>query len=255
MKDELRAIVAAELAVPVDRDAGEIANAAFAELTSTDPELRDDLAYCVLGGWITEGTLQPNEIQGLLGRGLEAIQAGLGDGEGEGVFGRSFAMLIVAAALYRDNREPFLDEREWRQALAGVHEYCLAERDLRGHTGEQGWAHAAAHAADAVGELILSRHAAADECRHCFEALAALVSRADSVYVDEEDERISLALGALIETGKVQPAELVAWLDEELRMSPDERSRRINWKHVVRSLYFRLGVEELRVRQAQLTPF
>lgn len=254
MKEELRAIVAADLAVPEDREARDIAQAAFAELGSTDPELRDELAYRVLGGWITGNALEPDDVRALLVRALEGIQNGLGDREGDGVFGRSFALLIVAAALYRDNREPFLADRAWRGVLEGVHDYCLRERDLRGHTGAKGWAHAAAHAADVLEELIRSRHADAAECRRAFEALASLVSRATSVYADEEDERISLALGALVETGKVPLSALIAWLDEELP-SEDERVRRINWKHVVRSLFFRLGAQPLRELQARLVTF
>ncbi len=252
MKEELRAIVAADLAVPEDGRAPDIARAAFDELASTDPELRDELAYRVLGSWITEDVLEPEDVRVLLTRALDGIQNGVDDGEGDGVFGRSFAMLIVAAALYRDNRNPFLAEREWGSALAGVHDYSLRERDLRGHTGSKGWAHAAAHAADALDELIRSRYAAADECRLAFEGLASLVSRAQSVYVDEEDDRISLALATLVETGKVSPTELSAWLEGAIPSIGAERVMRINWKHVVRSLFFRLDANQLRELQARL---
>jgi hypothetical protein len=216
-------------------------------LGSPDPELRDRLGYQVLAHLITDqNRLTSEELRDVLTRVLseEMLFGQIGELESDSVFRRSFSALAVALVLIRDNQhEAFLTADEVRQVAAKLIRYCEQEVDLRGYVPGSGWAHAAAHIADAIDECIRSRHTERTDCEQLWQGLRALVLNAEDVYICEEDERISIPLTAMVESGKVPLETLCGWLEQE--KITDSRSmqndiRRLNWKQVTRSLYFRL---------------
>ena len=207
-------------------------------LASPDPRLRDELAFGLLSDWVYErDLLVPSELRSLLAfaRSEDGIRRGLGEEGTDNVFARSFAVLVIALALAVDNRTPYLTDEEFSQVLAATLEYAASERDLRGFVPGKGWAHAAAHVADALGECVSSRYAAATESRLVLDALCSLPSRSAEVFGAEEDERIAIPLAAAVELGKLSLPEAARALEPG-----DDRVERINRKHIARSLYFRL---------------
>lgn len=249
LKSMLRDIVDAGYAVPASCDPYELAVLSLDALGSPDPVLRDELAYGVLGEWIYAGVLADAEVEALVRRvqADDMLFAGIGESGTDSVFRRSFALLILAVALERDIEHPFLGEPEWRDIVGRLAEYCRREEDLRAHLPDKGWAHAAAHAADVADGLVRGAYATPSDCEHVCQALADLVNRASEVFQGEEDERVAIALVAMISSGKVDPVALGAWL---LRQAPaDARSldgyaRRVNWKLIARSVFFRLAEDD-----------
>ena len=129
-------------------------------LGSPDPRLRDELAFAILSDWVYErDLLAPDELREMLAFALseDGIRHGLGESGTDSVFARSFAVLVVALVLAVDNRSPYLSDVEFANVLTALLEYAGSERDLRGFVPGKGWAHSAAHVADALDECVRSR--------------------------------------------------------------------------------------------------
>jgi Protein of unknown function (DUF2785) len=256
--DELRArlaaVVASGFAPLPHHEMAALAHDALEALGSPDPALRDELAYRVLAQWIDERVLPPDDVRDVLRRARsdELLFARIGESGTSSVFRRTFSLLVIAVALTRDRAEPFLGQDEWRTTLDRVVAYCSEERDLRAHVTGSGWAHAVAHAADVVDALVAGRYATAADARRLFAGLRSLVDRADQVFQGEEDERVAIALAAMLAGERVEPAELRAWLQGEAPPGAASAAdvRRINWKLVARSLLFRLQREQPAVAKA-----
>lgn len=251
LRARLAAVVAGGFAPPPNGEAFALAREALEALGSSDPVLRDELGYRVLGQWIYEGVLTTAEVRELLllSQSDEMLFAKIGEKGTESVFRRTFSLLIIAVALMRDTAEPFLSEDEWRHTLDRVVAYCGEERDLRAQVAGSGWAHAIAHTADVVDALATSRYATAADSQRLLDALRAFVDRAaDEVFQGEEDERVAIALAAMLASGKVEPAELRDWLHAAAPAEPGADSadhvRRVNWKLIARSLLLRLQREQ-----------
>jgi hypothetical protein len=218
-----------------------------------DAELRDDLGYTVLSRWIyRQRLLTVEEMREVLQRviGDEMLMHGLGERDTTSVFLRTFSSLVIVLVLLRDAEEEFLSREEIDAVVDRVVSYCEQEQDLRGYVEEGGWAHAAAHVADAVSTCVKHRYADAETCERLWRALAALMHRAESVYDAEEDERIGRAVRAMVSTDKIGPETLLDWLQQETAEFAGDTYRvrmirRTNWKHLVRSLYFGLRAEAL----------
>ena len=215
-------------------------------LGSPDPRLRDELAFAILSDWVYErDLLAPDELREMLAFALseDGIRHGLGESGTDSVFARSFAVLVVALVLVVDNRSPYLSDVEFANVLTALLEYAGSERDLRGFVPGKGWAHSAAHVADALDECVRSRYAATKEAHLVIDALCSLTSRSPEVFTAEEDERIAIPLAAAVELGKVSLSEVARRLE-----AGDDRVERINRKHIARSLYFRLDRPEELLR-------
>lgn len=93
-----------------------------------------------------------------------------------------------------------------------------------------------------IGECALSRFSTNDTCEQLLASLDVLVSRADEVFQAEEDERIAIAIDAMLSKG-LALSRLRAFLEER---DLSKRAYRTNWKHILRSLYFRIDGSEAR---------
>ena len=240
-------------------DAFPLALEIFDHLGSPDPELRDELGLTALGTWIVDqGRLTPDEVRELGRRALgdEGIRHRLGASGDDSVFRRSFSLLVLAILLYADNARGYLEEMEWREIVEALVAYCELERDLRGFVRERGWAHAVAHASDVVDECVKSRFSSSEICERLLAALDRLVAHGDEVFQAEEDERIAIALAAMISSGQLSVERLLAFVDER---DLSVRAYNTNWKHILRSLYFRVDASpaearrEVEAAQARLT--
>ncbi len=231
------------------------------QLGSTDSYLRDELGYSTLSHWIyREDRYSAEQLREIMNRVLsdEMWFDQIGRSNDDSVFLRSFTSLVVALLLARDNKNPFLSEQEFRQIMERMIDYCQQERDLRGFVAQGGWAHAAAHVADAVDECVKHRDSTAEDCAKLWTGLSSLIRNAQEVYQAEEDERINNALIAMVETGKASVATVCSWLEAESWQRADYMESfivRINWKHLVRSFYFGLqragllGEEQARLQR------
>lgn len=252
-KEQLKVIAANNYALPERENHYDSVKKIVELLGSADPELRDELAMTILSKWLLEvNILTPEQLTELLNRAIsdEMLFNKIGEKETDSVFLRSFSSLLIALILYRDNNDEFLSQTTYQSVLERLVTYCEQENDFRGIVEEKGWAHSAAHISDAIDECARSRYAEFAECRKIWTGLFSLLDRSPHVFNSEEDERIATAVTAIIELEKVPFGIILDWLSE-IDTTPSSLSytqqlyRRINIKHFLRSVYFRLEQKEL----------
>src|SRR5688572_17061598 len=124
---------------------------------STDPFLRDNVAYEAAARWIyTTGALSANEQREMLAMWTGNLQTGLGEPSGDAAFQRSFSALNLSVLAARENAAPFLSQEEFDKFLGTMLDYLAREKDTRGYDSKRGWIHTAAHTADVLKFLTRS---------------------------------------------------------------------------------------------------
>lgn len=214
---------AAELAVwkarldpdrALDRPIAELLPEVEAMLASPDPERRDAIAFELLSRWLrTEGAVDDATVAALRDRLVARTEVEPPAAEDDGVYARSFAALGLSVVAAREVARPTWDAATLEAQVAAAVAYAGRERDLRGHTGAGGWAHAAAHTADWL--KFLARHPALTEAQavRVLDAITALAARRHGArFSHGEDERLAAAARAVLRRGLVDDAAVDAWL-------------------------------------------
>ncbi|HEY2571617.1 MAG TPA: DUF2785 domain-containing protein [Solirubrobacteraceae bacterium] len=250
-----QSIVESDYAVPDDRPLDAMTQTLLGWLGSTDPTLRDRYAYPILEHWLHAEQYSPDDVRYLIGELAANIPRGLGERDANGVFLRTFSVLMLAEIVHYDNAHQILDEAEIRQMLELGLVYLDAERDLRGWVPGEGWAHSVAHTADLLFVLAQSRHLGATELSRVLDALAQKLAAGGSFYVCGEDDRVARVVVAVIERDLltvqalrdwlarvVEAATVTDWLDAgqiERRLDVSQNS-----KQVLRSLFALLALKQ-----------
>lgn len=243
LKEQLRWSAEHDYEVPPGQDAWELTLAMMAQLGSTDAELRDNLIYTTIAHW-SDGVLGTEHLRQLRLITLDAkhLFCGIGDQDADTVFMRSFSLLVLAVVLDQHRTRPFLSSNEIAETLSLIITYLQQEKDLRGFTGAYGWAHTIAHSADVLDELAECTEMTADNLQSILQAITALISTANVVFTDEEDERLAVAVLSVVRQGVLPEATIATWLHELVTINTanthKDRAQRINSKHLLRSLYF-----------------
>jgi hypothetical protein len=238
---ELRAMKTAGIPADADRDAlvGEVVEL----LGSPDPAVRDGLAYELLADWIADD-LSPEEVTALTQRLYEGLR-------GETVFRRSFSALVLAEVARRDKAAPLVDLADM---VKRAETYAIAETDLRGWSGEEGWVHAAAHTADWLGQLAGHPSLAPEQGKRVLDAVLWLtVRRHGAILHHGEDGRLGQPVLVLLRNDKVDPATFAAFL-EALAAPLHERQGEVfdptlyaaqrNARNLLFTLFVALSLEE-----------
>jgi hypothetical protein len=205
-------VMAADYAVPHDRGLSDLTEELVRGLASTNPQIRDALAYPTLATWLERGVY--DDLLPGFGDGLCAgLNYGLGEDGTDTVFRRSFTALTLAEVIHRDNAEFLVHDEvvmRWGDRLAT---WLLRERDLRGYVADCGWAHAVAHGADAIGALARSRHCDAGVLRALLDVLAdRIVKDTQYRWVHEEHDRVAHAVMTILHRNMLSSDELERWL-------------------------------------------
>jgi len=250
-----QSIIDADFAIPAGYELDPLTAELTGYLRVPDADLRDEFGYAILAHWILAGRYAPDALRALAEGQMAALAVGLGECGTGTVFGRSFATLILAAITYYDNHQPFLTGGEVHRMLDRALDYFARERDLRGFVAGQGWAHSAAHTADWIDELALSRHAGPGDLRRILDALAAKVRESDLIFLYNEDERLAVAAASALRRMLLPREDVARWLaalpgvldlvPRARRMiDPASHAAYLNTKNFVRSLYFRLALAD-----------
>lgn len=258
-----RAIIAADYALPAGHSVDTLTAKLVEYLGSPDPELRDRIAYFVLGTWIEAGHYSPSDLMAMMEQMLANLRHGLGEDGTESVFLRSFSALVLAEIIAEDNRRPFLDDSQVRRVLAESLAYVAAEADLRGYVPDQGWAHACAHAADLLQVLAESPRMGIPELLLILDSVGRRVTfPVDYLFVHDEDERLVRAAVAVMRRNLLTLDDLTNWLVQvatptgnplwiESFLDVRDLGARHNSKLFLRSLYFELAFAENRPAVAE----
>jgi hypothetical protein len=171
-----QAILADQARPPAGTTAAALLPELEAYLASPDPARRDAVAIDVLDAWIVQDKrLSPDDLRPLAERLIANLATPLD--RRDGVFLRSFSALVLSMIAQRDLTEPIFDAAARRRLLEAARTYAQHETDLRGYTVERGWAHAAAHTADLLGQLARHPALTADDRGSILDAVAGFVVR------------------------------------------------------------------------------
>lgn len=218
---------------------------------SVDSELRDDLIYTCLATWMLDANelYTEEQYQHILAIALddEHLFYRLGERETDSVFTRTFSMLLLPLILIAHRRRPFLTRDELRHVKTQLFDYLTREQDLRGfvETDDKGWAHAIAHAADALDDLARCKEMNADDLRDILNIIRDKVAQPHLVYNFEEDERLTIPVIACLERKLLKEADVKSWLNSFIPLAKETEPfpacyrQAINVKFFLRSLYFR----------------
>ena len=263
LKDQLYEIADNEFELPEQAKALPRALEMLPHLGSPDAELRDDLIYSTLATWILADKFEDDDLKTLLKELLteEHLLHQLGEVDTDSVFMRSFSALLIPLILNCHRKRPFLMPYELRELKVKLLDYLEREQDLRGFVLEEdeageakGWAHAIAHMADALDELVQCKDIGNEELLEILDAIRQRVAEPKLVFVHLEDERLVTPVIAVLGRKLLTPADVQRWLDgfvplaQQAEPFPDCYRQAQNVKNFLRSLYFRARNPETAVQ-------
>ncbi|MHB2028539.1 MAG: DUF2785 domain-containing protein [Acidimicrobiales bacterium] len=175
-------------------------------LASTDPQLRDDLAYAQLARRIESGA----EDQHLVELGNRLVR----NFSDDAIQTRSFSALVLGCVIDRASNSGLASRDtllEWFDSLA---RWYRAESDLRGWDEELGWLHAFAHGADAIGALARASQLREEDLVDLLALVAErLLAPTPFVLRDQEDERLGRAAALVLCRVELSRSSATAWLE------------------------------------------
>jgi hypothetical protein len=214
-----RGVLEAEGALPENvadgHDLEALTNELLGYLASSDPELRDEFGFSILGNWIYVRHLYgPDRLRSMISSLNANLRVGLGETGTDAVFGRSFSALILSVITDYDLEHSFLSATELSELLKSTLEYFHLEQDWRGFVAGQGWAHSVAHTADVLANLAKNPNVHAAGLEQILHAIAGKLTTVDSpVLAHHEASRLAVAAHSVIARGLLAPKMLHAWLD------------------------------------------
>lgn len=213
----------------------------------SNPLFRDNLIYTIFYYWIMEKNYYTNvELQRILTTVTDEkhLFYKIGNHEDPSVFTRTFSILLVALILSKHKKNPIFDANFFMKTKNDIVNYYSQEKDLRGYLDEFGWAHGAAHGADALDELIQCKESNDIVCRDVLKAIKNNLNNEIYIYSNEEDERISIVLYRILENNYLSQDILYTWLNDlssvDMKISRQTYISFLNVRNLIRSFYFRI---------------
>ena len=216
---------------------------------SPDTELRDDLIYSAFADWIYKQRLiSPDNLHSILSCVLDERHMfyHIGEKEEEGVFTRSFSVLVIPLLLAVHRDQPYLISREIDEIKTKLFRFLSLEKDRRGFVEGKGWAHAVAHSADALDELALCDEIGKQDLIEILAGIRPVICDPYIVYAYGEEERLCTAVLSILKRGLLSIEEVNKWIESfselvlgEVRI-PRKIIIRTNTRNFLQSLYFRL---------------
>jgi hypothetical protein len=241
--------------LPPGRDAGDMLVEMNPLLASTDPVLRDDVAFSAAERWILrEHRVSPAGLRTLMRLWTSNLDDGLGSAADDRVFKRSFSALSLSLIAAADLSAPFLEAAEVNAFFDRVLDYFQRERDLRGFDAAHGWMHTVAHTSDTLKFLARNPSLSAGGDVRLLAAVRAKLESHDAVFAWGENDRVALALHAALRRPDADTAALTVWTQDWVKAhqdlwakGPQVDPRRFvvieNAKQVMRSLHTALSMD------------
>ncbi|MFP7202089.1 DUF2785 domain-containing protein [Lysinibacillus halotolerans] len=215
-----------------------------------EDELRDKLNYRLFIELLADNLLTTTQMKHLTEtlKGADFLYASIGERDSDLVFTRSFSALWLCGLLNVDSQIRFLSDEEAKGILEEAVHYLSKENDVRGFVHEKGWAHAIAHGADLATSIVAHP---LFEMRFAPILLQGIKNSLwkDSVYVDDEDERLVTIIEKLMAKGYPEEI-LIEWVEQvfdklqfylmEVGYTPQYFAARTNTLHFMKTLYFTL---------------
>ncbi|WP_458125069.1 DUF2785 domain-containing protein [Paenibacillus sp. Z3-2] len=252
LKQKLQHIQSANLSIDYVEQPYELALHMMNHIGSPDPVLRDELIYVTFATWIRQGVFSQDQLRHILQLALDDqhLFYGIGEQGTDSVFTRTFSVLLLPPILNVDRQRPFLNKED----IAGIHHrlttYLEREKDVRGYVDDKGWAHAPAHAADAVEDLAQSPYLERTDLLELLHALAVKITESSVVYIHDEDQRIAHAVITILRRNLLEQKDITVWIDSlhpgdkaENRSLLESSQMRLNVRLFLQTLYFAIRTE------------
>jgi Protein of unknown function (DUF2785) len=200
-------------AIPTDQTPTSLTAELLTYLGSTDPELRDQIAYNTFANFLKRDYYSLEEIEIYIAALLANLEIGIGETETDSVFRRSFSALLLAEIIHNDNKVPRLKKPVIKTVLEKGLWYLDAEKDPRGYVQKKGWAHALAHTADLLLVLAKSLNTRKSEHQRILNAIREkLTGSSNWVYLYGEDDRLTRAVLEILRRDTLSETFLKKWL-------------------------------------------
>ncbi len=254
LKEKLQAFAQNKFRPPEKEDLSEIIPAMLDHIGSTDSYLRDDLIYSAFAAWILRyNAINPEQLRNLLPIILDErhLLYKIGEQDTDSVFTRSFSILVLPLLLITHRTRPLFSAPEIHRIKEQLLCYLENEKDRRGFVREKGWAHAIAHAADALDDLAQCAEINKTDLAEVLEAIRNVICIENVCYIHLEDERMVTAVIAVLRRNLLADVEINQWIEGffapilTTRSGPEKLVIRVNVKNFLQSLYFRLQWEEM----------
>lgn len=223
LKQKLRQIQSANLSAHEVEHPYELALHMMQHIGSPDPVLRDELIYVTFATWIGQGVFSEEQLSQLLQMALDDqhLFHGIGEQGTDSVFTRTFSVLLLPPILSVDRQRPFLKKEDIEVIHHRLTTYLEHEKDVRGYADEKGWAHAPAHAADAVEDLAQSPYMERAALLELLHALTVKITESSVVYIHDEDQRIAHAVVTILRRNLLEQNDISSWFDS---MNPNDKT-------------------------------
>lgn len=245
--EQMEAIVHHEYKIPKNVKLFSLALKMLDIIGIEDSHIRDDLVYMVMATWIYEGKFSHEELRKILQILLndQHMFYQIGEKNTDTVFTRSFSVLLLPLIIGRHIEDSFLKEDELDEIYHQVTRYYKEEQDVRGYIDGKGWAHTAAHTADAISAMVQLPNMTHDRIMLILNLIRDKVCIASYQYIHQEDERIVVAILNILDRNIVSMDEFSDYILSYKKLDrtgiyPDDMHLTCNVKHLLRSLYFRL---------------
>ncbi len=213
-----------------------------------DAQLRDELIYETFCEWICDKAyVGDDELRKMLAVLLDSshLFSHIGNDGDHTVLTRSFSALVIVLVLMEHRKRAILDADLFMQTRKAIIQYLMQEADFRGYMPDCGWAHAAAHGADMLDELVQCRESDHTVLHEILACIKRILRNGRYMLCHEEDERLARVAARVFDLHVSFRTHLQAWLEEltDYEGVKIERMRylaRVNAKNFVRSFYFRL---------------
>lgn len=247
-KNELLKIVENDYNTPSIQQKNKYCSLMLANLGDVDPELRDDLIFDIFTQWIgRKNYFSQKKLYNILGILLDPnhLYYKLGTMNDDSVYMRSFSLLIIGKILNKHCEIPFLSKKYFDDISKLVIRYYTLEKDLRGYSEKNGWAHCAAHGADTIDDIISCKEFDKVMVPEILEAIKNVLHNGSEVFQYEEEERIAKPIYRLLKRKYLELIEFSDWLKALTEFhyadgSIEQYRSRVNSKNFVRCLYFKV---------------
>ena len=158
-------------------------------LPSTNPDLRDGIAFEAWFTWLRKEQLDSGTRQKALERLLPALAPQAADAEG---FRQPFSALVLSEIARTDRKSPWMSPEQRAGLLEAGALYLESVRDYRGFDEREGWRHGVAHGSDLMLQLALNPALDRAQLDRILKAVAAQVAPAgEHFYVYGEPGRLA----------------------------------------------------------------
>ncbi|GAC23193.1 hypothetical protein GMES_0893 [Paraglaciecola mesophila KMM 241] len=158
-------------------------------LASSDPIIRDDVAFGAYSTWLRAGNIRPPTLSSLFETFLSDIDHNKNDEQS--VF-LPFAILVFSEVLRVDRKSPYLQASQRIKAVNALSSYMLLANDYRGFDDQLGWRHSVAHTSDAIFQLVLNPKINQAQLQQMLNAIAQQIpAQGSHFYIYAEPERLS----------------------------------------------------------------